>query len=106
MQQETNMADLMARLADVAAEISDGHFTVMKFTTNWYVGFYTPDGRGDTLGMAEGETFVEAAQKALTNPERYTAKAAKQAATRAREERASHFGKALASVARRHLRGR
>jgi hypothetical protein len=99
------MDDLMARLADVAAKISDGHFTVMKFTTNWRVGFYTPDGRGDTLGMAEGKTFVEAAEKALADPERYTADAAKQAAKRAREERASHFGKALASMARRHLKG-
>ena len=62
------MADLMARLANVAAQISDGHFTVMKFTTNWRVGFYTPDGRGDTLGMAEGKTFAEAAEEALANP--------------------------------------
>jgi hypothetical protein len=99
------MADLMVRLANVAAQISDGHFTVMKFTTNWRVGFYTPDGRGDTLGMAEGQTFVEAAEEALANPERYTAKAAKEAATRARGERASQLGKALASVARRHLKG-
>ena len=99
------MADLMARLADVAAKISDGNFTVMKFSTTWRVGFYTPDGRGDTLGMAEGKTFEEAAEKALANPERYTAEAAKQAARRAGEERASQVGKALASMARRHLKG-
>src|SRR5262245_50276804 len=99
------MADLMARLADVAAQISDGHFTVMKFTTNWRVGFYTPDGHGDILGMAEGKTFVEAAEEALAHPERYTAKAAKEAAIRAREERASQLGRALASMARRHLKG-
>jgi hypothetical protein len=81
------MADLMARLANVAAQISDGQFTVMKFTTNWRVGFYTPDGRGYTLGMAEGQTFAEAAVEALANPESYTAKAAKEAAARARGER-------------------
>ena len=100
------MADLMARLADMAAKISDGNFTVMKFSTNWRVGFYTPDGRGDIHGMAEGKTFVEAAEKALANPEWYTAEAAKQAAKHAREERASQFGKALASMAKRHLKGK
>ena len=42
-----------------------GHFTVMKFTTNWRVGFGTPASRCDIDQMWEGKTFASAAQAAL-----------------------------------------
>src|SRR5262245_27968584 len=65
------MTDLMVELARAAAKISDGHFTVMKFSTKWRVGFFTLLGRVNTLGMAEGKTLAEAAEKALASPETY-----------------------------------
>jgi hypothetical protein len=35
-------SELLKCLAAVAAKRSDGHVTIMKFTTNWRVAFYTP----------------------------------------------------------------
>jgi hypothetical protein len=55
----------MAKLAAVAAERFDGHVTVMKFTTNWRVGFGTPASRCDIDQMWEGTTFADAAKAAL-----------------------------------------
>ncbi|MGV8838798.1 MAG: hypothetical protein ACWA6X_00690 [Bauldia sp.] len=43
----------------------DGHLTILKFTTNWRVGFTTPSDRDDYSEMAVGVTFLEAARKAL-----------------------------------------
>jgi hypothetical protein len=49
----------------------DGHLTVMKFTTNWRVGFGTPgDGYGQEVEMSAGKTFADAARTALANPQR------------------------------------
>ena len=65
--------ELVERLVEYADRHFDGHLTIMKFTTNWRVGFGTPlkgyseDGVG--VEMAEGETFREAALKALGNPQ-------------------------------------
>jgi hypothetical protein len=58
-------ADLMTRLARVADKHFDGHFTAMKFTNNWRVGFGTPETRRDIDGLSEGKTFAEAAERAL-----------------------------------------
>ena len=57
-------------LVNYANEHFDGHFTVMKFTTNWRVGFGTPMDREDIEQMCEGKTFEEAAQRALDALER------------------------------------
>ena len=54
--------DLLTRLQTVAGE---GHLTIMKFTTNWRVGFGTPASRCDIDQMWEGVTFAEAAEAAL-----------------------------------------
>jgi len=50
----------MQQLIRTANRRWDGHFTVMKFTTNWRVCF-TPMDRDD------GKTFGEAAARALTS---------------------------------------
>jgi len=63
-------AVLFAELQRIANEKFDGHFTVMKFTTNWRVCFETPmecgfDIESDIQQMHVGSTFAEAAQKAI-----------------------------------------
>jgi hypothetical protein len=64
-------AELMQRLQEIANAEFDGHFTVMKFTTNWRVCFGTPlepynyEPIAETLGMCAGETFEEAAMAAI-----------------------------------------
>lgn len=57
--------DLMERLVAHANAEHDGHLSVLKFTTNWRVGFGTPYDRHDIDMLAEGETFAQAARKAL-----------------------------------------
>ena len=59
--------ELLKRLQAVAKEHHDGHVTIMKFTTNWRVGFGTPCERADIDHMRVGETFGEAALAALEN---------------------------------------
>jgi hypothetical protein len=61
----TETDELMQKLETVANQKFDGHFTVMKFTTNWRVCFGTPDCREDIDIMAEGKTFASAARLAL-----------------------------------------
>jgi len=49
-------------LVTLAGDHFDGHLTVMKFTTNWRVGFVTPVDR-DAIGeLPVGTTFAEAAK--------------------------------------------
>lgn len=58
---------LMTVLEQIADKNHDGHFTVMKFTTNWRVCFGTPEDRADRMSdMEVGATFEEAALKAIT----------------------------------------
>lgn len=59
------MIELMERLKETAIHVSGGHFTVMRFSTNWRVGFGTPADRCDICALFEGKTFEEAASKAL-----------------------------------------
>jgi hypothetical protein len=56
---------LFQKLQEVADEISDGHLTILKFTTNWRIGFETPTGREDIDVMASGSSFAGAARRAL-----------------------------------------
>lgn len=58
------------RLVEVANRDFDEHLTVLKFTTNWRVGFVTPPDRDHIEEMAVGPTFAEAAYVALS---RYSA---------------------------------
>jgi len=53
------------RLVEVANRDFDGHLTILKFTTNWRIGFVTPSERESIDEMAVGDTFAEAAHKAL-----------------------------------------
>ena len=60
--------DLMAELECIAVEQYDGHFSVLRFTSNWRVCFYTPNTSmqdGSVSGMAVGKTFAEAAKAAI-----------------------------------------
>ena len=52
-------------LVTLAGDHYDGHLTVMKFTTNWRVGFVTPVDRDEIAKLPEGKTFAEAANKAI-----------------------------------------
>ena len=58
-------SELMSMLVKYADYQHDGHLTVMKFTTNWRVGFGTPYDREDIERLAVGSTFAEAAKAAL-----------------------------------------
>lgn len=61
----TKRNDLVTELKIVADKHFGGHVTIMKFTTNWRVGFGTPMYRCDIDQMWEGSTFTEAAEAAL-----------------------------------------
>ena len=57
--------ELLQHLEAVADKNFDGHLTIMRFTTNWRIGFWQPGDRDDIQLMSEGCTFREAAVKAL-----------------------------------------
>jgi hypothetical protein len=63
-----DVAATKAALELRAAELSDGHLTIMRFTTNWRVWFGTPGDRGEIQAAPKGRTFQEAAWKALLAP--------------------------------------
>ena len=65
-------AELWNRLVEMASKVSDGHLTVMKFKTNWRVGFFTPNERKDLDLMPVGKTFADAARMALGEPRHRT----------------------------------
>lgn len=62
--------EMLIKLQNVARRDYDGHLTILRFTTNWRVGFVTPNSREDVQELAEGATFAEAASKALDRAER------------------------------------
>jgi hypothetical protein len=66
-------AILMKRLVEHATRYFDGHLTVMRFTTNWRVGFGTPHQahgeKGTDVEMVGGATFRDAALNALADPQ-------------------------------------
>jgi hypothetical protein len=57
--------ELWNRLVEMANRLSDGHLTVMKIATHWRVGFFTPNKPEDIDLMVAGETFADAASRAL-----------------------------------------
>ena len=58
-------AKLVDKLIQRAERDFDGHLTLLRFTTNWRVGFVTPDERADIDGIPVGKTFEDAAKAAL-----------------------------------------
>jgi hypothetical protein len=54
---------LWNELVETANKLSDGQLTVMKFKTNWRVGFFTPNKREDIDLTAAGKTFADAARR-------------------------------------------
>ena len=67
-------AELMQCLEEIANAEFGGHFTVMKFTTNWRVCFGTPmtahSREPSDVEMCAGKTFEEAAMRAIERRER------------------------------------
>lgn len=61
--------EMMQNLIVIANRDYDGHLTVLKFTTNWRVGFVTPTNRDDIKELHVGATFDEAASKAIASVE-------------------------------------
>jgi hypothetical protein len=59
--------ETLTTLQAVALADYDGHLTIMRFTTNWRVGFFTPNDREDIQQLAVGRSFAEAAAKALAD---------------------------------------
>lgn len=59
---------LLHQLVAVACERHHGDLTVMRFASNWRVGFGTPRDRRDISRMPQGATFADAARFALTDP--------------------------------------
>lgn len=55
-----NQGKSLAFLMGLAKGYSDGHFTVMKFTTNWRVSLKTITSMEQIESMAEGRTLEEA----------------------------------------------
>jgi hypothetical protein len=60
----------MTKLQTIANTKFDGHLTILKFTTNWRVGWDTPMSRCDIDRMWPGKTFSEAAETALAGYDR------------------------------------
>jgi hypothetical protein len=59
-------AALWRRLIEVSERRGyDGHLTILKFSTNWRIGFRTPADREEIGKLSEGETFITAARRAL-----------------------------------------
>jgi hypothetical protein len=48
--------DVLKQLVDIANETADGHLTIMKFTTNWRIGFITPSSREASAAIEQART--------------------------------------------------
>ena len=59
----------LVALERTALSRSDGHFTIMRFTTNWRVCLGTPESRDDITDMTEGETLMDAVRNLLYTEE-------------------------------------
>lgn len=57
----------LQKLVDIADKEYDGHFTLMKFTTNWRCCFGTVDDLMKSYYMACGETMDEAIDSCIEN---------------------------------------
>jgi hypothetical protein len=61
----TEFQDLFDRCVAKAKEIGDGHFTLLRFTTNWRAGFFTHNDREAIPFLVVGKTAEEAMTRAL-----------------------------------------
>lgn len=57
---------LIDLLETIANKYYGGHFTLMKFTTNWRCGFGTVESRDDITKLAEGKTKNESILKCIS----------------------------------------
>jgi hypothetical protein len=62
---DQNERALLEAAIALARLISDGHLTIMRFTTNWRVGFFTADHRAENSALSEGATLAEALCNAI-----------------------------------------
>lgn len=63
-----NTQEKMNRVIEIANEKYDGHFTLMKFTTNWRFIFGTIIDCEEINYMHSGNTIDEVLDKAFENP--------------------------------------
>ena len=61
---------MIRTIVNFANEHSDGHFTIMKFTTNWKIAFETITSGHGITEMATGDTLKDAFYKAKDRIER------------------------------------
>lgn len=62
---EPRKIDVLNLAMAVAKNVSDGHFTLMRFTTNWRCGFYTAETKEEINNLSEGRTKEEAVTNAI-----------------------------------------
>lgn len=60
-----NTQEKMNQVIKIANEEFDGHFTLMKFTTNWRLTFGTVENREDINASECAETLDEVLDKAI-----------------------------------------
>jgi hypothetical protein len=61
----SELNSLIQELTKISDMYFDGHFTIIRFTTNWRVGFTVPESREDIEKMAAGETLKQAIDRCL-----------------------------------------
>lgn len=61
----SNIYDVLKECERIANEKYDGHFTIMKFTTNWKFCFGQPYNYEEIQLMATGQTMEEAIDKGI-----------------------------------------
>lgn len=57
--------ELLKMCEEIAKEKYDGHFTLMRFTTNWRFCFGQPYDYNEIQAMAGGKTMIEAIQRGI-----------------------------------------
>ena len=62
-----NTQEKMNEVIRIANEEFDGHFTLMKFTTNWRITYGTIYDREDIQTSIEAKTLDEALDKAINS---------------------------------------
>lgn len=61
-------SDLLNKVIEYANKHHDGHFTLMKFTTNWRACYGTINDRFEIGKMVSGNSKEEVLKKLLKNP--------------------------------------
>lgn len=63
--ENTLRIELLKQAREIAKERYDGHFTLMRFTTNWRFCFGQPFNYDEIQMMAGGKTMIEAIQRGI-----------------------------------------